>query len=57
MSSGGVVICQKFDSFGSKSAFLIFDAVHIASGLRAVLSLHEPPIWVFHAVFALFLPE
>jgi carotenoid cleavage dioxygenase-like enzyme len=51
-SHHGAVICQQFDSTKNESAFLVFDAFHIAAGPRAVLPLETPLHLGFHAMFA-----
>jgi carotenoid cleavage dioxygenase len=47
----GVVICQQFDADQSRSAFLIFDAFHVARGPLASLQLEDAIHLGFHASF------
>ena len=47
----GVVICQMFDAEQVTSAFVLFDAFHVAKGPVATLHLAEPVHLGFHACF------
>lgn len=47
----GVVICQIFDAEQVRSAFVIFDAFHVARGPVATLHLNHPIHLGFHASF------
>ena len=47
----GVVICQVFDARRAASAFVIFDAFHVARGPVATLRLEAPIPLAFHAAF------
>jgi len=48
----GVLIVQLFDAATRSSAFAIFDALHVAAGPTATLTLRSPVHLGFHATFA-----
>lgn len=47
----GVILCQMFDAARTASAFVLFEALHVARGPVAMLHLREPIPPLFHASF------